>query len=780
MAKASSDTAGLRRKIEQAQREKRWKDAFDLARNLVQQNNSEESRTVLRSSALGFGRSLAERGRTRDLASELPRLVALFPGDASWAAMVAELAVSSGLIKEGLQLFPPEDAAGIDRLRGTMADGAVKLGATGFKNLPAEMHADHLHIIKAFDLVERGKDDEARTELQGVGLRSPFAEWRLFLRGLQAYYANDDQRASEAWARLAADRLPFRLAAPLRLGIDPAFRDAQTPQTRTGLAAQAQKLSDAASLTGTLARLHQGILKQRSLSREFSDLQQHRAALDALPADLRERLSRSIYWALMSAPDDERRRYLRSFQPPREDPKLQRLEALALERENDPYAAQKAWLAYEKEIATNQTLWGDDSERVRALLWLHAGKLAAIQPEDLDEDPDFSFGIFGGGGRPKKRERPRPSQTAEVCFQHARQLGSDLVEAYIIPIHQLRDQDQVEQARPLADDLRQRFPDDLDAQMTAAMVYADLEAIPEALACAEQAAHINPLDARVRDIRRTYAFSLVLLHLRANHGDEARSALLRARDLADSEVDRQTANLLEATIAWKAGDTGPIEQQRQKMEATLPKIAVVYTLVVQANAAGVDRKRRDPIDKEFKTLLDGDLTLEAAMALGRMVADQGRFSDAPYHGYKTHRDKTIKKLAKAFDRTKVTPRQLLDLGHLYIDLKAKRPLTQLTANVPRSVPQAITFYLRYLKDVQSGRSTFFGGPPVHYLGYASSHLKEITNTEDREYLKRLIDAEKKRLNIEDLSDPHGLLRHMFGSAPGDLDDDIDDDEENSR
>jgi len=767
VSKASPDAvAGLRRKVEAAVRDQRWNDAVDLGRTLVQNAPTEDHRDLVRSAALGFARSLAQRSRTRDLTAELPKLASLFPGDAAFAGELAEVAVGCGLMAEAAKLLPPGDAAAGERLNAALADAAVKQGAAGGRHLPAELQADHLRIVKALAFVEQGKDDDARAELQGVGLRSPFAEWRLFLRGLQAYYASDDARAVEAWSRLAPARLPFRLAAPLRVGIDPTFRDAQPPATRDALRKQARQLSDAGSLADSLRNLQQGIHEQRSLSREFSDLQTHKKALADLPADLRERLSRALYWALLPAPDDERRRYLRAFKPPAEDPKLHRLEALHRERLNDLFEAQTAWLAYEKEVSANRTLWGDDTDRVRVLLWLHAGQLATVPPEDLDEVGGFPFEIFGG--RAPRRPTARPTQPAEECFRRARELGPDLVAAYAAPINHLRDQDRVEEARPLADELRQRFPENVDAQMTAAMVYADLDAVPDALACAEQAARVNPLDARVRQVRRAFAFALVLYHLRNKRADDARAALARAGELAESDADAKALKLLEATIAWKGGDPAAIEAFRLEEEKTLPKAVVLYQLVVQANAAGLDRKLRGPIDKEFKAVLDGELPLEDAMRLGRMVAAQGAFTDQPYHGYKSHRDKVVKKLAKPA-LGKLTPRQLVELGLLYRDLKAKRPLTQLANNVPRRVPQSFLFFLRYLKDQQSGPGFF--GPVTHYLQYAEQHLDRVSNAEDREFLKGHIDREKAELDIDEFRDPFDL----FGGD--DFDDDFDDDED---
>ena len=43
-----------------------------------------------------------------------------------------------------------------------------------------------------------GDDDAAREQLQSIGLQSPFLEWKLMLRGLIAFAANDDATVSSA------------------------------------------------------------------------------------------------------------------------------------------------------------------------------------------------------------------------------------------------------------------------------------------------------------------------------------------------------------------------------------------------------------------------------------------------------------------------------------------------------------------------------------------------------------------------------------------------------
>jgi hypothetical protein len=633
-----------------------------------------------------------------------------------------------------------------------LADSAIRRGAAGRAALPADLRDDHGRILQAFTLVEQGKDEEARTLLQGVALRSPFAEWRLFLRGLQAYHAGEDTRAIEVWARLAVDRLPFRLAAPFRACIDPAFRDAQTPRLQQALRRQFDSLAEPDALTVALRNLHQGIARQRSLARHFAAVQKQQADLRALPPDLLDRLARSLYWALMPAPDEERLRFKRTFPVPREDPKFLRLAALAQERNDDPYSAIELWQAYEKQVAGDATLWGPDSQRVRALLWVHMGQLASIPPEDLPEPPFDPWAAYDT----QSEEPLQPPVSFADCFQKARKLAPDLAAAYILPVQALLAREEAASARPLAVDLRKRFPDSVDALMTAAMVFSDLDELPEAVACAELAARINPLDQRIQKVRRAYALSLVLYYLRRGQFPKARAAVATARLLIRCPEELDLLRIQEATISWKEGDTNALPALRAELAPRMDRAGLVYTLVIQANAAKVDRKSKAPLDKEFADLLAGDLSLAEAMTLGRLVHAQGQLGAAPYVGYKTHRTRIIKKLAAFTDDRTLTPKQYLDLGQLYRDLGAKRPLGKLINHAPRGIPRAYASFLGYLQAMDRGWLPLFGGPPWE-LNDAECHVDKVRDEADRAYLRELIEREKKEHNFGACSFPCDIL-----------------------
>src|SRR5207253_11459096 len=120
------------------------------------------------------------------------------------------------------------------------ADAAIAQGKGGRAQLPEAVQGQFDLVQQAFAQVEAGQDEVARTTLQGIGLASPFLEWKVLLRGLMAYYQGDDARALENWQRLEAQRLPARLVAPLRYLIDAEFRLTAPADVQARL----QKLSD--------------------------------------------------------------------------------------------------------------------------------------------------------------------------------------------------------------------------------------------------------------------------------------------------------------------------------------------------------------------------------------------------------------------------------------------------------------------------------------------------------------------------------------------------------
>ncbi|WP_010582033.1 hypothetical protein [Schlesneria paludicola] len=63
------------------------------------------------------------------------------------------------------------------------------------------------------------RGEEAVTRLSVISRSSPLSEWRLFIRGLVDWLADDTEAASEAWKRLDTERRPGRIATAMMIAL---------------------------------------------------------------------------------------------------------------------------------------------------------------------------------------------------------------------------------------------------------------------------------------------------------------------------------------------------------------------------------------------------------------------------------------------------------------------------------------------------------------------------------------------------------------------------------
>ena len=80
----------------------------------------------------------------------------------------------------------------------------------GLQNEAANVH-------ESLELTYQGKFEESISKLKEIARSSPFSDWRLFVRGLHAFYASDLETARQNWTKLDPTRRPARIASTLLL-----------------------------------------------------------------------------------------------------------------------------------------------------------------------------------------------------------------------------------------------------------------------------------------------------------------------------------------------------------------------------------------------------------------------------------------------------------------------------------------------------------------------------------------------------------------------------------
>src|SRR5581483_4934919 len=183
----------LKTRVERALQEGRFQHALDLGKQLYKHDPSPEKRDLLLDIDLRRGQQLRKQGYVRDALQVLDRALELGNTEPRWLDRIAEELAACGEARRALTLISyATGSEGFNRILARAADSALQRGATAKQLLPESLHEQFDLVLGAFNLLEAGKDEETREVLQGIGLQSPFLEWKVLLRGLLAYYQNDD------------------------------------------------------------------------------------------------------------------------------------------------------------------------------------------------------------------------------------------------------------------------------------------------------------------------------------------------------------------------------------------------------------------------------------------------------------------------------------------------------------------------------------------------------------------------------------------------------------
>ncbi len=630
----------LKQRAERAKREGRFQQALDLVKQVYKEQPTPAHLELLKETYLGRARQLRDQKQTRAAAPGLVAASRLDENNFAWLEKLAGEVIQCGEAQRAQALLDrvPE-AARSGQVTVALADAAVTSEGASRNALPAALHADLDRVLLAFRQVEQGQDEPARETLQAIGLKSPFLEWKLLLRGLQAYYQNDDARALENWQRLSGERTPARLAAPFLAQIHAPYREAQSPAAQTSLRQQFERLQSSALLP-QLRNLRTQMVSQGSLAQAFRLMETMAPAVRAEAPHLMPRLASAFYWAIIESGPDDLLRYQRVFGPPPHDPHLYRLQALAYDRHDDLTGAHEYWKRYEKEIAAHPDLWpSGQAEHARALIWQHLGDNALGVPSEhqLAKLPKQLRDVQGLA--------PKLDPGPEKCYQHAIELAPDLLEAHAALVDHLFKEGLNAKAEKAARQLLERFPDHIDTlEQLSNHLLANHPA--EALELAERALQHNPLDRARRQQTATAHVALAQAHALAGRFEEARQQF-RAALAFEGDMPAPLVLAPWAACELKAGDAPRAEELIVQLRAsTRSEALVAYALRAEVTLLKLPAPIKKRFDAEVTAALKAPPTGRGASGLA-LVLLKHHLAGLTYYGQKTHVKKALAWIEKA-------------------------------------------------------------------------------------------------------------------------------------
>jgi tetratricopeptide (TPR) repeat protein len=644
-------TADLKARIERTRHEGKYQQALELVKQLNKAEPTPANLELLKDTYFQRAVQLRNQGYMRDAATVLEVAARLDEKNPTWIQKLAAEMARCGEVARSMALAGkvpnPEAQTG---LMAQLADGAMLKGKDARNALPAALQTEYDRVIEAFNLAATGHDDKAREVMQAVGLRSPFLEWKLLLRGFQAFYVKEDERALENWQRLDPERIPFRLAAPFRAAIDPPYRAAQHNATQQLLQRQFDEVQ--ASLLGRLAQdLRKASRHTQNPVALYRTIEQLLPVLKQEAPHLLPRLARFLYWGIPEAGPDAIHRHKRLFGAPPDDRNFHRIQAIAQERHGSLDDAHVHWRAYEEELASQPETWaGEQGKLARALIWQRMGDNAAKVPTEkmLKKMPRlFRF----------LSRMPDPlNPSAEQCFRRAIDLAPNLLEAHRDLFEHYKRQEETNKAIQTAEKLLDLFPDDVETLEELADLHAHKSKPTRAIELLERALKHNPLR---RDLRmKLLNAQMVLARQLAESGkfDQARVQYQAALGSAESD------NVCSICCRWaaaemKAGDQSRADELLQQARTRSPgELLINYTLLVEANRLALGSAVKRSYTKEFNKETAGTGTPALAAAMVNYVRSLGD-SEVSYHGQKSH-TKKIYEYADRIDKSAFSEAQL--------------------------------------------------------------------------------------------------------------------------
>jgi tetratricopeptide (TPR) repeat protein len=760
-------SAPLEPRIHRALKEGRFQQALDLAKQLHKQEPTTARLELLKKTYLGRSKQLREQGHGRDAITMLDVALRL---DASpvWLEQVARELAQAGAIAQALALaekLPPE-TPGRPAIRAHAVDAAFFLETGGREQLPPALQPEFDRLVLAFGQVESGQDEQAKTTLQEIGLRSPFLEWKVLLRGFLAYYQNDDVRALENWQRLAPDRLPARVAAPFRYQLDPAYRAAQSAAAQTLLQGQLDRVQGSV-LPQELRRLRKALEHQETLAGAFRQAEALLPQLKQAAPQLVPRLASCYYWAATETGPEDVARYQRVFGAPPHDPHFNRLHALAYDRARDVNRAHPYWQAYEKELADHPEIFpAGQAVPARALIWLHMGQNAATVPtkKKLAKLPKF---LRDHPDRPKAVE-----PAADVCFEKAIELMPEQAEPYEELFEYFLVEEQFAKATRAAKRLLGRFPDHVPTLTSLGDVYMKDERYPDAQAVFQRALQGNPLDRELR--QRLGAAHLFQARVDVEQGrfDAARQHYDAAAPL-EGEKEQWMLFTRRAACEFKAGETARAEEWLQQAVSRAPDpLAVSFRMLTEAIRLKLPRALKTRFDKEYKAGLAAPVVPEAAAELVEFLASLKELG-VTYNGLKTHESAILKYTSKA-QKVRWGARQLESVIRALLKLKAIKPARRLIGPAKQRFRADPVFLFL------EATSYFLEGPDrlppfqVRFMLEEAERLAQALPADENR--TKMLDDIHKHQQLLDALDPFVGMPSFFGDLFDQEDYDDDDDE----
>ncbi|MGM0488801.1 MAG: tetratricopeptide repeat protein [Planctomycetota bacterium] len=498
-------------------------------------------------------------------------------------------------------------------------------------------------VREALAAVEQGEDEAANRLLADISRNSPVADWRLFARGLSAFYQQDAARAKQNWSRLDATRPGHRIARTLLVAAGMAPEE-NGPDLATSLH-KLEQYTQSAGVVDRLKRLAEVWREERiePFFRQFRKLRQQYFE------DHEELIRRivELVWKRGARDGDERMidRLASIGPPPPLDPHWWRATALAREHGGVHDAAdsckllEAAWNAYAKELPELEGLRESDRPIAVALVYNHLGTRFLQEANQVEK----TRLPWEGDQADKNWLR----QSAGKYFRNSISAYPELKDSYYALVKLHEEDEEIDKAARVMEKLAAADPDCFDAADWLANYYLSQDNPRRSEPHVNAVKRLRPRDPACATLAWKQAVTAVRCATIKRQFEAARREVEQAAAVAPPDVEPYTLDLLRAGIEFKAKN---VQAANAHVQTAVGKVEDPTPIWMQMSATAARMRVAREFKKEFDNRFKADIQKKPnSVSAGRMA----RFlhgikaSKANYTGRATQEKSLVKYLERA-------------------------------------------------------------------------------------------------------------------------------------
>jgi len=467
------------------------------------------------------------------------------------------------------------------------------------------------------------RDTKAVELLADIPRNSPLCDWKLFVRGLVAFYQSEDKRMQENWRRLDAARPAYRIAQTLlvasgELSKEDAPIDLVSPLRRLELHLQED------SSTGLLKEVakHWREEDQAGFFRAYRRLSLRFAKTHG---SLLEKIVDFVWKRAVRDGDQDALDRLAQIGPaPTLDPNWNRARALMAEHPDQPHSepVQEYWIAYAGDVEKIASLREDEREIAIGMVYAHLGQCFVEYAEESPDlycnpGPDYNPRLYSkpdlNNNEPENKEAQGFQLDAIGFFEQSIRRCPQLSETYqgLSMLHE-----KMGAPEKCATVLQRLLRQDLDhyfAHWWLATYHLGQENPHESEPHVEAVGRLKPRDSQTITLRWNQRVAMTRALTKAKQFEAARQELEQAAQSVPSGIQPYTVDILSAALEFKAKRS---ELGQQHLDAALTALdeptAIWMQMSCTAARFGLPREIKKGFDDHFKKAIKKKPTSQTA------------------------------------------------------------------------------------------------------------------------------------------------------------------------